>query len=126
MCCMAMHAHQLQETRDFGINTMERGKAKHVTFAKFTNNTQYDNRWNQVFKHEYISLFWLQENGCDETVYKDTSNVYIPKRCFTHEFCYRGLPKDGNVEKCIFFVPVQHFQKIRFRLCSSRKNTAIK
>ena len=107
-----VHAQQLQETLGLGlgINTMEGREAKHVTLAKFTNNAQYNNRWSQVFKHEYISLFWLRENGCDETVYKHTSNVYIPKRCFTHDFCYCGLPKDGNVEKCSFCS--QHFQKL--------------
>lgn len=99
-----VHAQQLQETLGLGlgINTMEGREAKHVTLAKFTSNTQFNNRWNQVFKHEYISLFWLRQSGCDETVYKHTSNVYIPKRCSTRDFCYCGLPKDGVVEKCSF------------------------
>ena len=45
---------------------MEGREAKHVTLAKFTHNTQFSNRWAQVFKHEYVSLFWLRQNGCDE------------------------------------------------------------
>ena len=52
-----------------GINSMEGREAKHVTFAKFTQKTQFSNRRAQVFKHEYVSLFWLRENGCDETVH---------------------------------------------------------
>lgn len=64
----------------------------------------------RFLKHEYISLFWLRQSGCDETVYKHTSNVYIPKRCSTRDFCYCGLPKDGDVEKCSFCS--QHFQNL--------------
>ena len=100
-----VHAKQIQDTlgMGLGINTMEGREAKHITLAKFTNNTQFNNRWDQVFRHEYISLLWLRENGCDETVYKHTSGVYIPKRCFTHDVCHCGLPKIADVEKCNFF-----------------------
>ena len=84
---MLVHARQVHETvtlgMGLGINTTEGREAKHIALAKFTNNTQFSNRWVQVFKHEYMTLFWLQENGCDETVYKETPGVYIPKRCNT-------------------------------------------
>ena len=85
-----------------GINTMEGREAKHVTLAKFTQNTQVSNRWAQVFKHEYVSLFWLRENGCDETVHKDTVGLYVPKRCNTSEFCYCGEPKQVAETQCTF------------------------
>ena len=99
-----VHAKQIQENlgMGLGINTMEGREAKHISLANFTKNTQFNNRWSQVFRHEYITLFWLRENGCDETVYKHTSDVYIPKRCFTDEFCHCGLPKNADVEKCNF------------------------
>ena len=99
-----VHAKQLQESlgMGLGVNSMEGREAKHIALAKFTRNTQFSNRWVQVFKHEYISLFWLRENGCDETVYKETPGVYIPKRCGTAQFCHCGLPKEAAAGKCDF------------------------
>lgn len=85
-----------------GINTMEGREAKHVTLAKFTHNTQFSNRWTQVFRHEYVSQFWLRENGCDETVHKDTVGLYVPKRCSTPQFCYCGEPKQVAEQQCMF------------------------
>ena len=49
-----------------GVNTMEGREAKHIALVKFTRNNQFTNRWRQVFRHEYVSLVWLRENGCDE------------------------------------------------------------
>ena len=85
-----------------GINSMEGREAKPVTLANFTQNTQFSNRWAQVFKHEYVSLFWLRENGCDETVHKKTSALYVPKRCSTSQFCHCGKPKQLTEMKCSF------------------------
>ena len=87
-----------------GINTMEGREGKHVTLAKFTCNTQFSNKWAQVFKHEYVSSFWLQENGCDETEHNYTTGLYVPKRCFTSQFCYCGEPKEVAGKQCTFWV----------------------
>ena len=81
---------------------MEGREAKHIALAKFTRNTQFSNRWLQVFRHEYVSLVWLRENGCDEIVHNETSGVYIPKRCYSNQFCHCGQPKQANDEKCSF------------------------
>ena len=74
-----VHARQVHESLGIGlgINTMEGRKVKHIALAKFTNNTQFSNRWVQVFKHEYMTLFWLRENGCDETVHKLDSRSFM-------------------------------------------------
>lgn len=44
--------------------------------------------------------------GCGKTgamkLCTNTSGVYIPKRCFTDEFCHCGLPIYADVEKCNF------------------------
>ena len=82
--------------------TRQGREAKHIALAKFTRNTKFTNRWLQVFRHEYVSLVSLQENGCDERVYKETSGVYIPKRCYSDQFCHCGQPKQAHDEKCSF------------------------
>ena len=99
------HARQIHQSlgMGLGVNTMEGREAKHIALAKFTRNTQFSNRWLQVFRHEYVSLVWLRENGCDENVHKETSGVYIPKRCYSDQFCHCGQPKQAhNGKKCSF------------------------
>ncbi|KAK2562638.1 hypothetical protein P5673_014329 [Acropora cervicornis] len=98
------HARQIHQSlgMGLGVNTMEGREAKHIALAKFTRNTQFSNRWLQVFRHEYVSLVWLRENGCDEIVHKETSGVYIPKRCYSDQFCHCGQPKQAHNEKCTF------------------------
>ncbi|KAK2547134.1 hypothetical protein P5673_033100 [Acropora cervicornis] len=98
------HARQIHQSlgMGLGVNTMEGREAKHIALAKFTRNTQFSNRWLQVFRHEHVSLVWLRENGCDEIVHKETSGVYIPKRCYSDQFCHCGQPKQAHDEKCTF------------------------
>ena len=95
-----------------GINIMEGREAKHVALAKFARNTHHSNRWHHMFKHEFISLVWLRENGYDTTKYKCTGNVYIPQRCYTPEFCHCGERKDVLKTKCAFCSdPIQNIIK---------------
>ena len=101
---MPVHARQLHEKlgMGLGINNMEGREAKHVVLAKFARNSHHSSRWHQVFKHEFISLIWLRENGYDTTTYMCSSDVYIPKRCLTPEFCHCGEPKNVLELKCAF------------------------
>ena len=69
-----VHTKQVKQQLSFGlgINTMEGREAKHVSLARFANNTHHSTRWLQVFRHEYMSLLWLRENGCDSVKYTHT------------------------------------------------------
>ena len=98
------HARELHQSLGVGLgmNTMEGREAKHVVLAKFVHNTHVSDRWRQVFKHEFISLIWLPENGCDTRAYKYSGGDYIPKRCGTPEFCHCGEKKDVHKNKCNF------------------------
>jgi len=51
------HARQIHQSlgMGLGVNTMEEREAKHIALDKFTRNTQFSNRWLQVFRHEYVS-----------------------------------------------------------------------
>ena len=59
------HAREMQEKYGMGLalNSMEGREAKHISIARYSRNTCYQNRWEQVFRHEYISLLWLRERG---------------------------------------------------------------
>ena len=45
------------------LNSLEGREAKHVFIAKYSRNTNYQNRWEQIFQHEIVSLVWLRERG---------------------------------------------------------------
>ena len=42
-----------------GMNTMQGREAKHVQIAGYARNSQFKQRWVQVFKHDHISKLWL-------------------------------------------------------------------
>ena len=44
-----------------GLNFMEGREAKHVFISKYSQNTMFHSRWEQIFLHEFVSLFWLKE-----------------------------------------------------------------
>ena len=39
-----------------GLNSMEGREAKHVFIARYSKNTIFQTRWEQVLRHEFISL----------------------------------------------------------------------
>ena len=74
-----VHTKQVKQQLSFGlgINTMEGREAKHVSLARFANNTHHSTRWLQVFRHEYMPLLWLRENGCDSVKYTHKTNTSL-------------------------------------------------
>ena len=87
-----------------GLNSMEGREAKHISIAKFCANTAYCHRWDQVFRHEFISLIWLREQGISSNCTKHTAKSYIPKRVSNSnpEYCTCGLNKTHSENFCRF------------------------
>jgi hypothetical protein len=80
-----------------GLNSMEGREAKHVAIYKYAANTAYLYRWEQVFRHEYISLIWLRQQGYNAKIKAPSATrSYIPKRVSSKnpEFCYCGFNKN--------------------------------
>ncbi len=64
-----------------GLNSMEGREAKHVAISKYSANTAYLFQWEQIFRHEYISLIWLRQQGYNSKITTpSTTRSYIPKR----------------------------------------------
>ena len=85
-----------------GLNSMEGRESKHVSIARYSINTSYQSRWQQIFMHEYVSLIWLREQGCNITKPVSTSGLtYVPK-CTkdSANFCRCGLGKQPTVSMC--------------------------
>ena len=100
------HAREMKKKYNMGLglNSMEGREAKHISIARYSRNTSHHDRWEQVFKHEYISLVWLRERGYNLNKPSNVSRCYIPKRITAspNNFCYCGLEKDLDMPQCKF------------------------
>ena len=108
-----VHTKEMKATYGLGLglNTMEGREAKHIAIAKNAANTAHKYRWEQVFRHEYISLVWLRAHGYTSNINSlpntsDSANLlsYIPKRVLNKNpnFCTCGLDKQVADELCRF------------------------
>ena len=89
-----------------GLNSMEGREAKHVFVAKYSKNTNYQNRWGQIFQHEFVSLIRLRERGYNLSKTKVSAlKSYIPNSVSSgnQAFCHCGLKKECVTDsKCRF------------------------
>jgi hypothetical protein len=74
------HVLQVFDTYNQGFLTvtMEGREAKHVALQRLSFNTTYQKRWQEVFKHEFIMLIWLPEQGHEPCSCTPSKSVYIP------------------------------------------------
>ena len=70
---------------------MEGREAKHIVLKKLSDNSSSKNQSFDIFKHEFVMLIWLPENGFTTCKYKASKGVYIPKR--DNSYCSHGLQK---------------------------------
>lgn len=85
-----------------GLNSMEGRESKHVSIGKYSVNTIFNSRWEQIFMHEYVSLIWLRKQGYNITKPVSSSGLaYIPKRAIDNDlFCGCGLDKAPSSLLC--------------------------
>ena len=64
-----------------GCNTMEGREQKHQKISKYAENTTVQNRWPIIFRHEFIKLIHLIENGYDSVKYikKFSKHILVPE-----------------------------------------------
>ena len=61
-----------------GCNTMEGREQKHQAITRYAENTTFQNRWPLIFRHEYIQLIHLRENGFDKLNHIKRTKPYVP------------------------------------------------
>ena len=84
-----------------GLNSMEGRESKHVSISRYSQNTHFHARWQQIFMHEFISLIWLREHGNNQTSPVTSSGLtYVPSRVSKPAFCYCGFDKDPDESHC--------------------------
>ena len=119
--CNAAHFHAEQTLRDygmgFGCNTMEGREQKHQQLKKYAENTTFQCRWPLIFRHEFIQLIHLRENGFDNIRYRKRGVNYVPKLKENHcPKCSCAKLLDEN-NKCKICDSV-HMQKVEQFLAS--------
>ena len=105
LCLVApFHASLTFSMYGFGLgcNTMEGREQKHQKIAKYTENTTFQNRWPRIFRHEYIELVYLRENGFDLLQYRKRQTRYIPESdtSFCQQCCYKKLNEANKCSIC--------------------------
>ena len=97
-----VHAKKLFEKfkTGLGLNTMQSREAKHQRLGEYAKNTTHQNKWQQIFRHEYVALVWLREQNPYLDTYSKTQFKYVPSRCSTENFCNCGLSKDVLMDEC--------------------------
>lgn len=100
------HCYQVFEKygQGLGMVTMEGREAKHIFLKKLSENTTYQNRWMEIFRHEFVMLIWLPQQGFQQPGTKCKNEAYIPERVFSDpSYCYCGLLKASPDDaKCFF------------------------
>ena len=78
------HCRQMLEKygQGLGMVTMEGREAKHIFLKKLSENTTYQNRWVEIFRHEYVMLIWLPQQGFQQPEAACKNVAYIPERVF--------------------------------------------
>ena len=59
-------------------NTMEGREQKHQLIKKYSEKAMFQNRWDFIFRHEFIQTVYLRENGFDNVKYTTRPHKYIP------------------------------------------------
>ena len=63
-----------------GLNSMEGREQKHQKIYKYMQNSTVLERWQFVFRHEFISCVYLRENGFDQRRYNKRIIPYVPSQ----------------------------------------------
>ena len=98
---LPMHVKQVFDAYNQGFLTvkMEGREAKHVALQRLSFNTTHKKKWEQIFRHEFIMLIWLPEQGHEPCSYTPSKSVYIPPRVFDDpSYCYCGLQKADQTD----------------------------
>ena len=103
---LPVHAKQVYDIYKQGLLTvtMEGREAKHITLHRLSVNTTHQQRWQETFKHEFVMLIWLPEQGYEPCSYTPSKSVYIPPRIFNDScYCYCGLQKADPTDTSCYF-----------------------
>ena len=81
--------------------SMEERGAKHIAISRYSQNTNHGMRWQQIFRHEFLSLICrLRERGYYLDNYISSKERYVPNRVTLTNFFFYGSPKKEVSDTC--------------------------
>ena len=85
-----------------GLNvvSMEGRESKHVAIARYSKNSNFTGRWEQIFRHEFVQLIWLRERGYYESENTTYKHKYVPNRVDEEGYCFCGFELEDAVKCC--------------------------
>ena len=83
-----------------GLNTMQGREAKHQAISKYCYNAMSSDRWDMVFRHEYVSMLWLPKHDPSSYKYGATKYIWNPASLEDPTSCSCGQPKNEGANKC--------------------------
>ena len=92
------HTKQLFEDLGvgLGINSMQGRESKHQQIASFAEFSLVKNRWEKVFRHEYMSLIWLRKQNPHLDSYRKCKDKYCPQRCLDSRYCLCSIALNAD------------------------------
>ena len=105
--CIPYHTQLLYDKfrLGLGLNTMQEREQKHINISNYAKHSTSANRWDLVFRHEFVSSIWLQEHDPLSEHYKHMETNYVPARIQKPELCFCSFPKEADADKCKYCSP---------------------
>lgn len=83
---------------------MQGREAKHVLIAAYAKHSHTRNRWQMIFRHDYIRNIWLPLQNPSLLVYHHSKESVVPDEVVTDSsncsFCF--LRKSSPTDKCFY------------------------
>ena len=86
--------------RVFQLPQWKGGKLKPIAISRYSQNTNYGMRWQQIFRLKFLSLIWWRERGYNLDNYIPSKDKYVPNRVPLSNFCFCGCPNPEVSERC--------------------------
>ena len=96
-----------------GVFTMEGREQKHQQIKKYAHNSTVQQRWSYIFRHEFIQLIYLRENGFDLKCYRKRDTSYLPDVSNGNCDCSLKLKNDGKCSICDSQIMIEIEDNIR-------------
>ena len=96
------HALEVFNKYQLGLNCvlMEGRESKHMAIGRYSTNTNFSGRRDQIVSDEFVQLIWLRERGFYEEDNLQLKQTYIPKRVTNWKSCFCGFEIGPQEQKC--------------------------
>ena len=98
---LPVHARYAYDTYKQGLMTvtMEGREAKHIALHRLSGNTTYQNRWQEIFRHEFIMLIWQDPSTPQKCNVSKNIRPHLPRKTLRSKSKNPFIPQNRQVPK---------------------------